>query len=80
MNQYSDVKAARYWRDKNGVRHPVTAADGYVGSGTVDRRQTASPDQIKKRKQRDKKVSKEQRLKLQADRADAWTRKQLKKA
>jgi hypothetical protein len=79
MNQYNDVKAARYWRDKNGVRHPVTAADGYVGSATVERKQTASPEQVKQRKQRDQKAAKDDRLKLQKDRANAWTREQLKK-
>ena len=57
-NQYSDVKAAKYWRDNNGVRHKVTAADGSRGSPTVSRKVTASPAMIKARKEADKKRTK----------------------
>src|SRR3990167_2682083 len=49
-NQYSDCRYAKYWRDKNGVRHRVTAADGNSSSPTVSRRQTASPELIEARK------------------------------
>jgi len=54
MNSYNDVKAAKYWRDKNGIRHRVTSADGSRSSPTVSRKVTASPEQIKNRKQKDK--------------------------
>ena len=55
MNNYNDVRHAKYWRDKNGVRHKVTNADGYSNSPTVSRRVTASPEQIEDRKKSDKK-------------------------
>ena len=54
MNNYNDCKAAKYWRDQNGIRHRVTAADGSSSSPTVSRKQTATPEQIKARKQKDK--------------------------
>jgi len=50
-NQYADIKSARYWRDKNGIRHKVTQADGYSGSATVSH-QTATPDEIKAEKEK----------------------------
>jgi len=77
-NQYKDIKAAKYWRDKNGVRHRVTSSDGYTGSATVSQ-QTATPDQVKDRKKKDQKKGNKDRLKLQKDRANAWNREQLKK-
>jgi len=52
-NQYPDVKYHKYWRDRNGVRHKVTPADGDHKSPTVSRRVTASPEQIAARKKRD---------------------------
>ena len=54
MNCYNDVKYAKYWRDKNGVRHKVTAADGSSNSPTVSRRVTNSPETIEKLKKADK--------------------------
>ena len=74
-NQYRDIKAARYWRDKNGVRHKVTEADGYTGSSTV-KEQTASPDQVKARKKRAAKKRKQEGLQLQKNRADDFNRSQ----
>lgn len=53
MNQYSDVKYAKYWRDNNGIRHKVTAADGSLNSPTVSRRTNASPELIEARKKKD---------------------------
>ena len=38
VNQYNDVLKAKYWRDKNGVRHKVTQGDGHSGSGTINRK------------------------------------------
>jgi len=35
MNQYSEVKYAKYWRDSNGNRHKVTPADGHSKSVTI---------------------------------------------
>lgn len=54
MNTYNDVKHAKYWRDKNGIRHKVTAADGSSNSPTVPNRITASPEQIEERTKADK--------------------------
>ncbi len=61
MNQYNDVKLAKYWRDQNGVRHKVGPGDGSSSSPTVPKRQTASPSEIQARIQRDKKLSKRER-------------------
>ena len=52
-NQYNDIKAAKYWRDKNGNRHPVTPQDGSLSSPTVSRRVTASPQEVAAKKRRD---------------------------
>ena len=54
MNQYNEVKHAKFWRDKNGVRHKVTAADGSRSSPTVAKKVTVSPETVKARKQIDK--------------------------
>lgn len=77
-NQYADIKSARYWRDKNGIRHQVTQADGYSGSATVSR-QTATSDDIKAQKKKDRKKGNKDRLKVQQDRVNTWNRKQLEK-
>lgn len=76
-NQYRDIKAAKYWRDKNGVRHKVTQADGYTGSATVNK-QTATPQQIEQRKKQDQKTEKARRMKLQKTRADQWNKDNCK--
>lgn len=76
-NQYSDIKAAKYWRDKNGVRHRVRASDGYSTSSTV-KRQTVSPEEAKRRRAADHKSNKDERLKLQKIRADNWNKQNLK--
>ena len=60
-NQYADILKAKYWRDKNGVRHKVGPGDGHTGSGTVSK-QTATPEEVKARKARDKKASKKYRI------------------
>lgn len=78
-NQFNDIKAARYWRDKNGVRHPVTAADGYSTSSTVDK-QTATPAEIRARIKKDRKAEKKKRLKLTTARAQNWNKEQAKKS
>ena len=61
MNQYEIVKKAKYWRDKNGIKHRVTDADGSRTSPTVSNRVTASPEQIAARKKADD-ASTKQRL------------------
>lgn len=63
-NQYKDIKHARFWRDKNGVRHRVTGSDGYSKSATVTKK-TATDALIKARKRRDAKQNKRMRSNLQ---------------
>jgi predicted nucleic acid-binding Zn ribbon protein len=50
INQYSDVKGAKYWRDSNGVRHKVTNSDGSSKSPTISNRNSAPQETIKRRK------------------------------
>jgi len=78
-NQFNDIKAAQYWRDKNGDRHPVTAADGYSTSSTVNR-QTATPTEIKGKIKKDSEVEKQKRVNLTTARAALWNKEQVKKA
>jgi putative FmdB family regulatory protein len=60
-NQYSDILKAKYWRDKNGVRHKVTSGDGHSGSGTV-KKQTVSDEVVQARKKAStKRIRREQR-------------------
>ena len=47
MNQYNDVKHAKYWRDHNGVRHRVTPGDGHSKAPTVSSKQTRSTEEVK---------------------------------
>ena len=61
MNQYNDVKFAKYWRDQNGVRHKVGQGDGHSNSPTVPKRQIASPAKVQARIHRDRKRSAKQR-------------------
>ena len=60
-NQYNDIKVAKYWRDKNGDRHRVTAADGSLSSPTVSSKVTASPEEIKAKKKKEEKIKSVQR-------------------
>ena len=60
-NQYNDVKGVKYWRDKNGIRHKVTPADGSSNSPTVSSKISASPELVENRIKRDKKAT-EKRL------------------
>ena len=78
-NQFRDIHAAKYWRDKNGVRHPVTAADGYSTSSTVNH-QTVTPGEAKEQTKKDRKAEKQKRLNLTTARAAAWNKKQAKTA
>jgi len=59
-NQYNDIKYAKYWRDKNGIRHRVTPADGNSKSSTVSR-QTASPQEVAARKKQAQILAKKRR-------------------
>jgi len=59
-NQYSDIKYAKYWRDKNGIRHKVTSADGTSKSATVSK-QTASPQEVVARKKHAQALAKKRR-------------------
>jgi len=56
-NQYSDIQQAKFWRDKNGVRHRVTPADGHSKAPTVSE-QSVSPEEAQVRKKVAKKVNK----------------------
>ena len=63
-NQYEACKGAKYWRDNDGNRHRVTAADGDPKSPTVSSKRTRSDEQvaaIKKQasKERQKRLSRE---------------------
>ncbi len=59
-NQYEDIQYAKYWRDKNGVRHKVTPADGSSKSPTVSE-QLVSPEEAKQRtKEHKKRLRKQQ--------------------
>ncbi len=78
-NQFNDIYAAKYWRDKNGDRHLVTAADGYSTSSTVNR-QTATPSEIKEKIKKDRKAEKRKRTNLTTARANLWNKEQFKKA
>jgi len=78
-NQYSDIKVAKYWRDKNGVRHRVTSADGYSTSGTVNN-QTSTSKEVKDRIKKDRKKDQQKRMNATMDRANAWNKEQFKKA
>ncbi len=61
-NQYAEIKSAKYWRDKNGVRHKVGPGDGHTGSGTVTKR-TVSPEAARARIKRERKQLRQQKLK-----------------
>jgi len=78
-NQFNDIKAAKYWRDKNGVRHSVTSADGYSTSATVNK-QTATAAEIKENKKQDHKAEKQKRMDLTTARAAAFNKEQAKTA
>ncbi len=51
-NQYNDIKKAKYWRDKNGIKHKVGSGDGHTGSGTITK-QTATLEQVKANRKRE---------------------------
>lgn len=78
-NQYRDIHAAKYWRDKNGVRHPVTVADGYTTSATVNR-QTATPGEARAEIKKDRKAESKKRMEETRVRAAAWNKEQAKTA
>lgn len=78
-NQYNDVKAARYWRDKNGDRHPVTAADGYSTSSTINR-QTATEGEVKEKTKKARKEEKKKRTNLTTERAAFKNREEARKS
>lgn len=78
-NQFNDIHAAKYWRDKNGNRHLVTSADGYSTSSTVDR-QTSTSGEVKAKTKRDRKAERQKRINLTSARAKNWNREQVRKA
>ena len=78
-NQFNDIHAAKFWRDKNGERHPVTAADGYSTSSTVTR-QSSTPGEVKGKIKKDRKAEKQKRNNLTSARAKIWNKEQVKKA
>lgn len=78
-NQFNDIHSAKYWRDKNGVRHPVTAADGYSTSATVNEQSVTSAE-VKARTKKDRKAERQKRMDLTTARAKAWNKNQAKTA
>lgn len=78
-NQFNDIQAAKYWRDKNGVRHPVTPSDGFSTSSTVNQ-STVTPGEAAQRTKKDRKASKKERLKATSVRAAIHNREQIKKS
>ncbi len=46
-NQYNDIKKARFWRDQDGNRWPVTASDGSSNSPTVSKKRQRTDEQVK---------------------------------
>ena len=63
INQYSDVRGAKYWRDKDGVRHKVTAADGHKRSSTVSSKRKFTDAQVVINEKARKKQEKRGKLK-----------------
>jgi len=61
MNQYSDVKCAKYWRDSDGNRHRVTASDGDSKSPTVSSKRKRTDEQARQKIRRERKQAKRQR-------------------
>ncbi len=61
VNQYNDVKGARYWRDKDGNRHRVTQSDGSSGSPTVSSKRKRTDEQVSALKKRERETLKRQR-------------------
>ena len=61
MNQYNDVKCAKYWRDRDGNRHKVQPGDGHSKAGTVTSRRKRSDDEVKMIKKRDTEIATKKR-------------------
>lgn len=78
-NQFNDIKTVKYWRDKNGVRHRVTDADGYSTSASVTQ-QTVSAAEVRARTKKDRKAEKKKRMALTTARAAHWNKEQVKKS
>ena len=60
-NQYNDIKAAKYWRDRDGIRHRVGPGDGNSKSPTASRKRRHTDEQIAAIKKRDKQLDKKRR-------------------
>lgn len=74
-NQYEAVKGAKFWRDKDGNRHPVTAADGDPKSPTVSAKRKRSDEQVAAIR---KQASKARQKRLSKESYARWV-KQIKK-
>jgi len=61
-NNYPEVLKAKYWRDKNGVRHAVTSGDGHSKAPTVTK-QTVTPEEAQSRTKAAREFNKKQRSK-----------------
>lgn len=46
MNQFSEVKYAKHWIDKDGNKHKVTQADGSVHSPTVSNKRQRTDEEV----------------------------------
>lgn len=61
VNQYNDVKGAKYWRDADGNRHRVTPTDGDYKSPTVSSKRKRTDQEVAAIKKRDAQIAKKQR-------------------
>ena len=62
VNQYSDVKAAKFWRDADGNKHRVTPADGSTNSPTVSRKRKRTDEEVAHIKKLDAKREQQKRI------------------
>lgn len=60
-NQYPEVKSAKYWRDNDGNKWPVTAADGSTKSPTVSRNRKRTDEEVRAVIKQQKQESKRKR-------------------
>lgn len=75
MNQYSDVKGAKYWRDKNGNLHEVTPSDGSSKSPTVSSKRTRTDAEVEAITRRDRALRQKQRSQASYNRYEKRAKK-----
>jgi putative FmdB family regulatory protein len=77
-NQYNDCQHAKYWRDKDGNRHSVTASDGQANSPTTSSKRKRSDEEVKRIVARDKATAKQKRARQSYLRQKAQFERRLK--